>query len=292
MRLLHGLGQHVAARQLEGAALVAGVGLHHHHVGDLLGGLERHGPLLLGGDVEAAELQPRRALADAEVDAAVGDEVEHGDRLGRARGVVVVGDHLADAVAEPDALGARGGGGEEHLGGRAVRVLLEEVVLDGPGVVEAEAVGELDLRERVLHELALVVGAPRRGQLQLVEDAEFHVRFRSLRPPSWTRRRRRRWRSRAARRERCRRSTMRLPVITTMPAGHRPAALDGEVGEPGQRAHGVVGLADQPPPCRCASSTPRMPLRSEPAGGALAAPMTMPPFQALSAISDSALLDL
>ena len=32
-----------------------------------------------------------------------------------------------------------------------------------------------------------------------------------------------------------------------------------------------------------------MPLRSSPAGGALAAPMTMPPFQALSAISDSAL---
>ena len=37
-------------------------------------------------------------------------------RLGGARGMVVVGDHLADAVAEPDALGARGSGGEEHLG--------------------------------------------------------------------------------------------------------------------------------------------------------------------------------
>ena len=191
MRLLHGLRDDVAAGHLERAALEARVGRHHHHVGDLLGGLERHGALLLGRDVEAAELEPRRALADAELGAAVGDEVEHGDGLGRARGVVVVGDHLADAVAEPDALGARGGGGQEHLGGRAVRVLLEEVVLDRPGVVEPEPVGELDLGERVLHQLLLVVGSPGLGQLQLVEDAEFHFAA-LLTPPSSTPRRRRR----------------------------------------------------------------------------------------------------
>ena len=119
---------------------------------------QRHGALLFRRDVEAAELQPRRALADAEFRPAVGDEVEHGHGFGRARGMVVVGDHLADAVAEPDALGARGGGGQEHLGGRAVRVFLEEVVLDRPGVVDAQPVGELHLVERILHQLALVVG--------------------------------------------------------------------------------------------------------------------------------------
>ena len=41
-------------------------------------------------------------------------------------------------------------GGEEHLGRARVRVLLEEVVLDLPDVVDAEPVGELDLLERVL----------------------------------------------------------------------------------------------------------------------------------------------
>ena len=71
MRLLHRLGQHVAAGHREILALEARVGLQHHHVGDLLGGLERHGALLLGRDVEAAELQPRRAFADAEIDPAV-----------------------------------------------------------------------------------------------------------------------------------------------------------------------------------------------------------------------------
>ena len=39
--------------------------------------------------------------------------------------------------------------GEEHLGRRGVRVLLEEVVLDLPGVVVAEPVGQLDLVERL-----------------------------------------------------------------------------------------------------------------------------------------------
>ena len=184
MRLLHGLGDHVAAGHLERAALEARIRRHHHHVGDLLGGLERHGALFLGRDVEAAELEPGRALADAELRPPVGDEVEHGDGLGRARGVVVVGDHLADAVAEPDALGAGGRGGQEHVGGRAVRVFLEEVVLDRPRVVEPQPVGQLDLGQRVLHQLVLVVGTPGLGQLQLVEDAEFH-RLASHSPFAW-----------------------------------------------------------------------------------------------------------
>ena len=161
MRLLHGLGQHVAARHLERAPLEARIGLHHHHVGDLLGAFQRHRALFLRRDVEAAELQPRRALADAELRPPVGDEIEHGDRFRRARGMIVVGDHLADAVAEPDALGARRRRRQEHLGGRAVRILLEEVVLHRPGVVDAQPVGEFHLVERVLHQLPLVVGRPR-----------------------------------------------------------------------------------------------------------------------------------
>ena len=44
--------------------------------------------------------------------------------------------------------------GEDDLGRRAVRVLLEEVVLDRPDVVEAELVGQAGLLERV-------VGRPR-----------------------------------------------------------------------------------------------------------------------------------
>ncbi len=96
------------------------------------------------------------------------------EHLGGARRVVVVGDHLADAVAEADPLGVRRRGGEEHLGRRRVRVLVEEVVLDLPRVVEAEPVGELDLLERLVEESMLVPGVPGLRQLELVENAKSH----------------------------------------------------------------------------------------------------------------------
>ena len=48
-------------------ALEARVGGEGHHVGDLLPRLQAHGPLLLGRDAEAAQLQPGGALADAQL---------------------------------------------------------------------------------------------------------------------------------------------------------------------------------------------------------------------------------
>ena len=71
------------------------------------------------------------------------------------------------------ALAARG---EEHLGRRRVAVLLEEVVLDLPHVLDAERVGELDLLERVLDQLVLGAVVPRTPDLVLVEDPELHRR--------------------------------------------------------------------------------------------------------------------
>jgi hypothetical protein len=90
--------------------------------------------------------------------------------------MVVAGRHEDDPVPEPDALGALARGGEEDLGRRGVRVLLEEVVLHLPRVLDPEAVGQLDLLERVLDEAELAVGSPGARQLVLVEDAELHGR--------------------------------------------------------------------------------------------------------------------
>ena len=61
-------------------------------------------------------------------------------------------------------------------GAERVRVLLEEVVLDLPRVVVAEPVGELDLVERLVEQLVLVVATPRLRELVLVEDPELHDR--------------------------------------------------------------------------------------------------------------------
>src|SRR6185369_5477521 len=120
----------------------------------------RERALLLRRDAEAAELEPRRALADPEVEPAVGDEVEHAEPFRRPCGMVVARDDLPDAVAEANAPRARGRGGEEHLRRRAMRVLLEEMVLDTPRVVVAEAVGELDLLEGLADDTALGLRIP------------------------------------------------------------------------------------------------------------------------------------
>ena len=90
-------------------------------------------------------------------------------------GWLTPGRQLHDPVAQADVLRALGGGRQEDLGRRGVRVLLQEVVLDLPDVVDAHPVGDLDLVEGVLEQLVLVALAlPRTGVLMLVEDAEAH----------------------------------------------------------------------------------------------------------------------
>ena len=77
-------------------------------------------------------------------------------------------------MSETDVLRALTARGQEHLGRRRVRVLFQEVVLDFPHHVDADLVGELDLRERVLEQLELGARGPRPRQLVLVEDPELH----------------------------------------------------------------------------------------------------------------------
>ena len=104
--------------------------------------------------------------------AAVAQEIEHRDPLGDAGGMI--GGELEDAVAEPDVFGALRGGGEKRFRRRRMRIFFEEMMLDHPGMVVAEPVGGLQLRQRVLVELQFVAGLPRARQLQLIEDAELH----------------------------------------------------------------------------------------------------------------------
>src|ERR1043166_5947497 len=172
VRLLQGLRHHVAQREMEVAAVVfaAAVLEHLQHRRDRV---LPHVALVADGAAERLELGDAGALAHAELDAAVAQEIERGDALGDARRMA--GGELDDAVAEPDAPGALAGGTEEHLGRGRVGIFLEEMMLDNPGVVVAVGVGEFELGERVLIELEFAVRPPRPRQLQLVEDSEFHI---------------------------------------------------------------------------------------------------------------------
>jgi len=97
------------------------------------------------------------------VHAPVGDEVQRGQTLGDAGGMVVAGRHQDDAVPEADPPGALRRGGQEDLGRRGVGVFLQEVMLHLPGVVDSQPIGQLDLGQRVLEELLLANPRPTAG---------------------------------------------------------------------------------------------------------------------------------
>src|SRR5207237_5142277 len=89
-------------------------------------------------------------------------------------GVVVRTGHEADAVPDADALGARCDGAVEDLGVRAVGVLGEEVMLDCPEGIPAEAITGDGLLDRVLIGPQLALLVPRAGDGDLVEEGEAH----------------------------------------------------------------------------------------------------------------------
>jgi hypothetical protein len=142
------------------------------HREDRLNGLLED--FLLGFHVaaERRQLGDRRALAHAEFAAAVAEEVEHRDALGDACGMI--GGELEDAVAEPNLPGALTRRSQERFRRRRMRILFQEMMFHDPGMVVAEPVGDLELRQRILVKAEFVALLPRTRQLQLIEDAEFH----------------------------------------------------------------------------------------------------------------------
>ena len=166
-----GFGTTLRKRHVEILAVMLGADLGEHRE-DRLHGLLEHLALGLHVAAERRQFGDGGALAHAEFAAAVGEQVEHRDALGDAGRMV--GGELEDAVAEPDLLGALARGGEEGFRRRRVRIFFQEMMLDYPGVVVAELVGEFELRQRVLVEPELVALFPGPRQLQLIEDAEFH----------------------------------------------------------------------------------------------------------------------
>jgi hypothetical protein len=79
------------------------------------------------------------------------------------------------AVSDADVLRPLRHGGEEHLRRRRVRELGEKVVLDLPHGVVPEAIGQIDLLERLVITAILAPRVVRLRHLELVEQIEFHV---------------------------------------------------------------------------------------------------------------------
>ena len=160
MRLLHRLRHHVAQRNIEILAVMLAAAVPEHRE-DRRDRFLEHLPLVVHGDAERRQLGDRGAFAHAEFAAAVDSRSSTAMRSATRGGMV--GGELEDAVAEPDVFGALAGGGEERFRRRRVRIFLQEMMLHHPGMVVAAAVGQFELRQRVLVELELVAGPHGRG---------------------------------------------------------------------------------------------------------------------------------
>ena len=150
-----GLGQHPAVGHGEELSVV-GVVVFFPHAHDLGKGLVPH---LAGSlhrvDAEAVHLHRRRAPSGAELEAAFAEVVEHGHPFRDARRMVDRRCDVEDGRAHVDALGGGQNVGHEGLGVGQVRVLVEEVMLGRPRVLEARLVGGLDVGDLVLQRLVL-----------------------------------------------------------------------------------------------------------------------------------------
>jgi len=123
---------------------------------------------------ERSQFGLRGRLAGAELHPPAGHEVQRGDAFGHPGGMVERRRELHDAVAQADLLGPLGGRRQEHLGGRGVRVLLQEVVFDLPHRMEPDPIRQFDLLQGVAEQSLLRALGPRPRQLVLVEQPEPH----------------------------------------------------------------------------------------------------------------------
>ena len=125
-------------------------------------------------DTEAAQLRPGRRARGAELEPSAGEDVEDRRALRHPDRMVHLRNAHDCAVADADPGGLHRHGGEEQLRRRAVRVLLEKVVFDGPHRVEAELVRQPRLLEGVRVHRPLRRPSRRPRDRELEEDPELH----------------------------------------------------------------------------------------------------------------------
>src|SRR5713101_5471203 len=84
--------------------------------------------------------------------------------------------HLHDSMAQSHVLRTRGTRRKKYLRRRGMRILLEEVMLGRPDIVEPDSIREFHLLERILQQLVLGLRSPRTRQLMFIKSANLHSR--------------------------------------------------------------------------------------------------------------------
>src|SRR6266481_1345871 len=137
MRFLIGLGNDGALGHRPRASLVGEALLGPHFreaVDELVPGLFG----FVRARAEAAEFGPCRGAAGADVETAAAENVEDGSALGDFNWMIELGDAYHDAVTDAHLFGFHRACGEKQFRRGAMRIFLEEMMLDGPHGIEAE----------------------------------------------------------------------------------------------------------------------------------------------------------
>ena len=135
-------------------------------------------------DPEQTHLLLRRPSPCADIEPAAGEQVEHGQSLGDADGVIELERHQYAAVADPDPLRAGRDERQEDLRRGHVRVPRERVMLDSPDRVEAHLFREHRLIDAIVED-TLLVGGGRIVHLSFEDHREPHVGSPSLSYPRY-----------------------------------------------------------------------------------------------------------
>ena len=149
-------------------------GVLRPHTRDDADGLFPHRPCLLGADLETVHLDQRGGASGAEVTPPVAEDVQHRGALGNPHRMVVLRRQQRHGVADADVLCALRNGAVQHLRRRAVRELLQKMVLNRPEMVEPHLIGKRHLLENLLVNVPFDSRVMGFGNLNLIHKPEFH----------------------------------------------------------------------------------------------------------------------
>jgi hypothetical protein len=159
-------------RDVDQLAVVLELRLAPHARDHARGLLELRGNLAHLG-LEGARLLGCTPLADAEVQPALAQDVEHRDPLRHLDRMIHPEGQTHDAVPDANALGLARHVGQERLRGAHVRVPFQAVMLDGPDAIEAHLLRQHRLLDTLVHDLELGF-AGRVDDLCLEDHGKFH----------------------------------------------------------------------------------------------------------------------
>ncbi len=172
MRFLNRLGNHRHRRFNSPVLAMHREWILAPHPRDRLDRLGPSWPRLFGTHAEAEQLIHRGRAAGAELDAAVRHDVEHRDPFRNVHGMTERQHY--DPVSDANLFGALSHAREEDFRRRAIRKLVQEMMLDGPHRVVAEPVGELDLRHGFPEDAIFVIGGVRPYRLDFIDESGLH----------------------------------------------------------------------------------------------------------------------